>query len=64
MAHTKTPLHAYELEGKRWVDAARYPFPEATPTTMYLGAGRTLGDRHGFTFASPPAVSVPVCWSK
>jgi putative CocE/NonD family hydrolase len=35
---TSTPLHSYE-EGGRWADSATYPYSEAKPTTLYLGAG-------------------------
>lgn len=37
--HTSTPLHLYELGANRWVDAARYPLSETTPTTFYLSPG-------------------------
>jgi putative CocE/NonD family hydrolase len=36
--HTSTPLHSYEMGGK-WVDSATYPYSEAHPTTLHLGAG-------------------------
>ncbi|HEX7355828.1 MAG TPA: CocE/NonD family hydrolase [Mycobacteriales bacterium] len=36
---TTHPLHVYELGGGGYVDARTYPFAEATPTTLYLGAG-------------------------
>src|SRR5206468_4015414 len=36
---TRTPLHLYQLQGNRWMDAARWPLPQAHPTTLYL-AGR------------------------
>ena len=39
---TKTPLHVYELSGKRWADTTHYPFAEAKPTTLYLGPKGTL----------------------
>jgi uncharacterized protein len=38
---TSRPVHLYELGGKRYVDTDRYPFTEPTPTTLYLGAGRS-----------------------
>jgi putative CocE/NonD family hydrolase len=38
----KSPLHLYQLGDGRYLEARRYPFPEATPTTYYLGAGNTL----------------------
>ncbi len=36
---TRTPLHLYELQANRWMDAARWPLPQARPTTFYLGHG-------------------------
>ena len=39
----RTPLHLYELGDGQYREARRYPFPEATPTPYYLGAGNTLG---------------------
>jgi hypothetical protein len=39
----RTPLHLYELGDATYREARRYPFPEATPTPYYLGAGNTLG---------------------
>jgi putative CocE/NonD family hydrolase len=41
---TRTPLHLYELGAGRWVDAARWPLPQAKPSTLYLNAG-TLSAR-------------------
>jgi uncharacterized protein len=38
---TDRPVHMYELGGARYVDSDRYPFTSATPTTLYLGGGRT-----------------------
>jgi uncharacterized protein len=38
----KTPLHVFQLGGGKYLEARRYPFSEATPTTYYLGAGNTL----------------------
>lgn len=40
---TDTPLHVYLRGANTWVDAAHYPFSEATPKSFYLGAGNTLG---------------------
>src|SRR4051794_23657643 len=42
---TKKPLHAYVIGGNRWMGAARYPFTEAKPTTMYLAPGGALADK-------------------
>jgi putative CocE/NonD family hydrolase len=42
IARTKTPLHLFQLGGGKYLDAARYPFADVTPTTYYLGAGNTL----------------------
>src|SRR5207245_3072045 len=41
MAATRTPLHAYELGAARWVNAGRYPFPQANVRRLWLGAGPT-----------------------
>src|SRR6478609_293060 len=38
----RTPLHLFQLGGGKYLEARRYPFPEAAPTTYYLGAGSTL----------------------
>jgi hypothetical protein len=38
----KTPLHLFQLGSGKYLEASRYPFPEAKPTTYYLGAGNTL----------------------
>jgi putative CocE/NonD family hydrolase len=61
---TATPLHLARLGASGFVDAARWPLPEATPTTYYLGAGHSLGttqpgagggsDRLVWTFPSSP----------
>ncbi len=36
---TNDPLHVYTLGSGKYVDTRTYPFSEATPTTLYLGAG-------------------------
>jgi uncharacterized protein len=36
---TTDPLHVYTLGTGKYVDARTYPFSEATPTKLYLGAG-------------------------
>ena len=41
MGATHTPLHAYELGAGRWVNAGRYPFPQAKVRRLWLGAGPT-----------------------
>jgi putative CocE/NonD family hydrolase len=38
----KTPLHLFQLGADKYLEARRYPFPEAEPTAYYLGAGSTL----------------------
>jgi putative CocE/NonD family hydrolase len=38
----RTPIHVYETGANRWVQASRYPYNHAQPTTYYLGAGGTL----------------------
>ena len=42
ITRTRTPLHLFELGEGGYHEARRYPFPEATPTAYYLGAGNTL----------------------
>jgi len=39
---TGTPLHVYELQAGRWMNASRWPLPRARPRTLYLGPGGTL----------------------
>jgi putative CocE/NonD family hydrolase len=34
---TRTPLHIYQLESNRWMNASRWPLPQAKATTLYLG---------------------------
>jgi putative CocE/NonD family hydrolase len=41
ITHVRGPFHAWVLGGDRWVDARRYPFAQANPRTLYLGAGRS-----------------------
>src|SRR5207249_2780002 len=41
IANTRKPLHLAELGTDRYVDASRYPLDQATPTTYYLGPGRS-----------------------
>jgi putative CocE/NonD family hydrolase len=40
MDRTRAPLHAYELRGRRWLDAGRYPLPRARVHRLWLGDGR------------------------
>src|SRR4051812_32702049 len=54
---TSTPLHTYDVQAKRWVDSAHYPFSEAHPQTLYFGPGGTL-DTKAHTDAS--ATDTPV----
>src|SRR3954470_6797576 len=42
ITHTRTPLHLFQLGDGTYREATRYPFPQATPTAYYLGAGNTL----------------------
>lgn len=35
---THTPLHLYELEANRWVNATRWPLAQARPQTLYLSS--------------------------
>jgi putative CocE/NonD family hydrolase len=69
---TRTPLHLYELEANRWVDAARWPVPQARPTTLYLGPGtltvapptsRRASDSTFFTTATNPCGRSLEQWS-
>ena len=39
ITNTTNPLHVYTLGSGKYVDTRDYPFPAATPTTIYLGAG-------------------------
>jgi hypothetical protein len=53
----KSPLHLFQLGGARYLEARRYPFPEATPTAYYLGAGNTLStDRPKDAAGADPVV--------
>lgn len=36
---TTTPLHAFELGTKRWINLARWPVPQARARTLRLGSG-------------------------
>jgi putative CocE/NonD family hydrolase len=40
---TGTPLHIFELQADRWVNAARWPLPQARPQTLYLGGRGSSG---------------------
>src|SRR3954447_5383227 len=42
ITHTRTPLHLFQLGAAKYVEARRYPFGEATPTTYYLRSGSAL----------------------
>jgi putative CocE/NonD family hydrolase len=39
LAHTTTPLHLYQLQSGKWLDAAQWPLPQAGGTKYYFGAG-------------------------
>src|SRR4051794_19319052 len=53
----KNPLHLFELGGGKYLEARRYPFPEANPTAYYLGAGNTLStDRPRAATGADPIV--------
>src|SRR5439155_24899395 len=41
IAGTRTPLHAYELRGGRWLDAGRYPLPRARVRRLWLSGGHS-----------------------
>ncbi|MGH2838624.1 MAG: CocE/NonD family hydrolase [Thermoleophilaceae bacterium] len=38
---TRTPFHAYELRGDRWVDESVYPLPQTRVKTLWLDGGRS-----------------------
>src|SRR4051794_19698948 len=42
---TSTPLHAYDVRAKRWVDSPHYPFSEAHPETLYFAQGGGLSTK-------------------
>ena len=43
MATTPTPLHYYDLGTGNFDETTTYPFTGSDPTTLYFGAGGTLG---------------------
>jgi putative CocE/NonD family hydrolase len=59
---TSTPLHLYMLGANRWVDASRYPLPQATPHTYYLAGGPSASgapsQNDGALVSSGPAGAV------
>jgi hypothetical protein len=42
LAHTTTPLHLFDLQAKRWDDAADWPLPQATATRFGFGPSGSL----------------------
>jgi uncharacterized protein len=44
LTQTNTPIHLDELNSTQWVDAAHWPLPQAAPTPLYFGAGRSGSD--------------------
>src|SRR3954470_9925111 len=42
---TRTPLHAYEIGGNRWLDSKAYPFAETRVQRLYLGANSLAAKR-------------------
>jgi putative CocE/NonD family hydrolase len=58
--HTSTPLHVYQLGSGKWLDARTYPFGEATPTRLFLGAGNTLTAKRP---SADKTAADPVVWS-
>jgi putative CocE/NonD family hydrolase len=56
---THRPVHLFELGGGRYIDTDRYPIAGTTPTTLYLGGGRSasgaLSVNDGSLGATPPA---------
>ena len=58
MGETPTPLHYYDLGTGQYSESATYPIAGATPTTFYLGGGRTgsaLSQNDGSLLTAPPA---------
>jgi putative CocE/NonD family hydrolase len=54
---TKNPLHLYQLGSGKWLNASRYPFEGTTPTTYYLGSGKSLSrTKPGGSGGSDPLV--------
>jgi uncharacterized protein len=60
MATTPTPLHYYDLGTGSFDETTTYPFTDATPTTMYFGAGGTLSTAAPF---ARTAGSDKIAWS-
>ncbi|MCA1843392.1 MAG: CocE/NonD family hydrolase, partial [Actinobacteria bacterium] len=61
VADTPTPLHAYDMAARRWVDTARYPFESAAPTTLYFGDGGALTAQAPMaTAGADPVVFTPI----
>jgi len=44
LAHTRTPMHLYELNADHWVDTDRWPLTQAEATKYYFSPGRTGSD--------------------
>ena len=45
LTRTRTPLHAFELGARRWLDAGDYPLPQARVRRLWAGQGMSLADR-------------------
>ena len=58
MADTRTPMHLYELQSKRWVNASTFPLTDDY-ATLHLGSNRKLS-------SAPPktAGSAPLQWGE
>jgi hypothetical protein len=56
---TRTPLHLYELEANRWLNAARWPLPQVRATMLYLGghAGSGAPSTNDGTLGTDPPSS-------
>ncbi|HET9078232.1 MAG TPA: CocE/NonD family hydrolase [Acidimicrobiales bacterium] len=70
LAHTKTPLHLYQLGSGRWVDTSTWPLTGTTATAFYFGAGGAGRDpvstNHGSLVTAAPTAATgadQVLWS-
>ena len=71
LTSTRKPLHAYELNGGRWIDAGAYPLARTRVRTLYFGDGALSPrrpssggpDRLVWTAAASPCNRHPDQWS-
>jgi putative CocE/NonD family hydrolase len=62
LTSTSTPLHAFELGSRHWLDAGAYPLPQARVRRLPIGPSRGV-DRLVWTGASSPCNRHPDQWS-